>query len=197
MVFNSVAAVLPLIVGLNTAVSSQTLPDSVRQRGMVEQAITNEYPRASVREIAAGSDLIARVLVLQHQSHLTSDQRSIETDYTVQLLGVVRSKRPEIREGGILHVTKPGGEIFVDGKVIPALEPDFPALQDGAEYVAFLKYRPSHEDFEFHYGGQGAFVIRDEFVHQMSRIFGDWNEEHGKVAVGTFIAELAREVKHE
>ncbi len=83
----------------------------------------------------------------------------------------------------------------MDGKVIPALEPDFPALQDGAEYVAFLKYRPSHEDFEFHYGGQGAFVIRDEFVHQMSRIFGDWNEEHGKVAVGTFIAELAREVR--
>lgn len=193
MVANSVT-IVALIVGLNIAESPQTLPDSVRQHGMVELTITNEYPLVSVSEIASSSDVIARVLVLQHQSRLTSDQRSIETDYAVQLLAVVRTKRPEVREGDIIHITKPGGEIVVDGKPIPAVERDFPPLDDGAEYVAFLKYRSKHIDFEFNFGAQGAFAIRDEFVNQVSKIFGEWNKERGRVALGTFIAEVARDL---
>ncbi len=154
----------------------------------------NEYPLASVGEIAAGSDVIARVLILQHQSHLTNDQRSVETDCIVQLLALVKSKRPDVREGGIIHITKPGGEIFVDGKPLPAIERDCPPLEDGAEYVAFLKHRSKHHDFEFNFGAQGAFAIKDDMVSQMSTMFGEWNKEHSKVAVGTFIAEVARDL---
>ncbi len=182
-----------LAVG-SVALRAQTIPEAVRQHGRVEHEIIYEYPPAEVKDIAAKSEVIARVLILKHASRLTPDQQSVDTDYTAQVLEIVHSRRRDIQEGMVIHVQKPGGEILIDGNPVRSQEADFPPLDADTEYVAFLRYSPTSKAYIFHFGAQGAFTVKDGNVSQVSTKFGKWNEKRGQVAVGAFIAEIAQDL---
>ena len=76
-----------------------TLRDSVRQWGDIEGGAQGEPEPIDVPTLVERSALIARVLVVDVDPHLTTDEQSVMTDYTVQILDVEYSAGPGVLAG--------------------------------------------------------------------------------------------------
>lgn len=172
------------------ALDQQTLPELVRQHGDISKQIINDWSPADLPEIATSADVIARVVILDAESQLTSDQRSIETIYKAQVLSAVKSSLANISDGSAITFRKDGGTVSIEGRQITARDADFPPLNVGDEYVVFLWHDPKTRLLHVHYGAQGVFLISKGYVEQLSRAFGKWNQERGHVALAEFLGEV-------
>jgi hypothetical protein len=174
-----------------------TLPEVVRrQRGQVEWYVTREFSPVDLSELVRDCDLIARVVVVgESQSRLSTDERSIESDYTVRIVDRLFS-RQAVQPGEAIVITKPGGAVTVDGYQVRTRERDFPDFQNGEEYVVFLKFDSSAKRYIVPFGAQGAFRNVGGVVEQVSRDTGTWNRERGPVSVLAFLEELAGIIAH-
>jgi hypothetical protein len=112
----------------------------------------------------------------------------VTTDYSVQVVETYAAKK--VLDGQIVVVTKPGGEMVIDGFPVASYERDFPPFAAGEEYVLFLRTDGRDNTFVLPDGGQGAFRNSGGSVEQMSTKFGTWNHEHGRMALPGFADEL-------
>lgn len=177
-----------------TFAEQETIPEIVRrQRGSVRFRTQREFSPVGLVELAKESDRIARVVVQAATSHLSEDQRSIYTDYTLQVLDQFGSRTPPVA-GETTIVRKPGGMVKVDDHEISSLEGDFPPFEIGEEYILFLKFDSDIKRYIVPYGAQGAFRIIAGNVEQVSRDTGTWNSERGAVGVLEFMQELSSTV---
>jgi hypothetical protein len=173
------------------AAGQETLPDVVkREKGRVENHISREFSPVDLPDLVKESDLIARVVVLDDgRSHLSKNQRAIHSDYTVQVIDQLFLRRT-LKPATKIVVTKPGGTMNIEGYQIQSLEADFPAFQAGEEYVLFLKFDATADQYVVPYGAQGAFRNLGGLVEQVSKDTGKWNSERGPVSILTFTQEL-------
>lgn len=187
----SLLAVFPLISFLDAG--QETLAERVRrQQGPIEVLILKQYPPADLPEIMKESDLIARVLVLDNgRSRLSKDERSIYSEFTVQVLDQFFSAR-NLKLTEKLVVTKPGGTMMIEGYPITGREPDFPPFEANEEYVLFLKFDPSTGQYLVPYGAQGAFRNIGGVVEQVAKGSPIWDRDRGRVPIGEFTQELTR-----
>ena len=101
--------------------AQESLRTLVRQHGHVAKAILNEYSPASFGDLVKESDLVARVRVVKHRAALSSDETTVSTTYTAQLLEVVHSRGKEPNTGGNIEIIRPGGTVVVDGYSVEVL----------------------------------------------------------------------------
>src|SRR5215204_6886438 len=123
--------VVALIV-TQVAVGQESLREIGRQHtGPIETLIFREFFPVEIAQMARDSDLIARVRVVDNgESYFTEGERSISSDYKIQLIEQFASPRSLIN-GDTVVVTKPGGTLTVDGREIAVSERDFPPFQLG------------------------------------------------------------------
>ena len=149
------------------------------------KSCTSEIFPTDLKTLVRDAELIARMLVVESKASLVGDR--ILTDYKAQVLAV--TKGAQSLEGTTITIRRPGGKLLLEGGIVTARDPEFPAFEGGEEYVLFLK--PTSEGYyEVRFGGQGAFKIDQGKVAQVSDV-GNWNRERGRVDLGELLKEVA------
>ena len=186
---------LSLLVTMSMAggvIAQETLRDSVRRSGHIEQVVLNEYEPATMTDLVGKADLVVRVLVTGERARLAKGDTTIVTDYDAQVLDTLR-----LRAGNApatLVVTKPGGTAKVEGYLVTATERDFPPFALGEEYILFLAKASESGRFDVLYGGQGAFRLSGGQVMQMARRAA-WQKSVSQgrpVAIERLVSEIRR-----
>jgi hypothetical protein len=132
------------------------------------------------------AELVVRALVVSSRPHLSADGVSIFSDYTMQVLDEILSRKGPIQKQTIV-VSEPGGTLTIDGHKVFAWDPQFPPMEPGDEYILFLR-RNADGEYGVAYGSQGAFRNIGGLVEQVQD--GDWNREHGKMPVSQFRQQI-------
>jgi hypothetical protein len=185
------ALLLTNLLGLpSTAVAQEKLEEVVRRtRGNVSFFVNRQITPADLPDLVAQADLIVRVLVIDGRSGLTSNEREIETNYTVQILEVY-AERPPILAHQRIVVTKPGGTITSLGHSVTMAETDFPEFDTGEEYVLFLRQDRARQVNHVVFGSQGAFRLEGGYADQASKFTGKIKQERGKLPLPAFSQEI-------
>ncbi len=155
--------------------------------------INREFsPGISLSELAANSDLIARVAVRSFTSHLSEDEHSVASEIEADVIEAFFSNEPTI-PGQAVTLTRLGGTIAVDGVTVTVFEPDFPPFSVGDEYILFLVKDPSTGHYLVQYGAQGAFKVSEGVVDQVAA--GTSGLNRGRVPASQFLQELATSIR--
>lgn len=169
------------------ASSQQKLEDRARTSGgNIEVVLHRQVPPTALPDLVAQADSIVRALVLAGRPRLTPDEREIETDYTLQIHEIYDGSR-DVYAGQTITVTKPGGKLTLAGRVVSMREPDFPALEDGREYVLFLRPAGERNVSVVVGASQGAFLIEDGYAEQLN---GEIKGLRGKLPLDAFKEEI-------
>jgi hypothetical protein len=166
----------------------------------IQQTYTTEYPpNLSLEEIANGSDLIARVVVVQTHPRLTKDETAIESDYTLKIIDHLWARTPNTQpvESVVLTTAGASGSLTIEGYEVTGVDHDLPPFDVDAQYILFMKFDAGTGHYILPNGGQGAFRIKGdpgrESAIQMSQKFGSlehstyWN---GAPPLFAFIEDL-------
>ena len=107
-------------------------------------------------------------------SYLTSNEERILTDYSIQEAHVIAGRLPVLRvqipgEVAPLILTVYGGEVTVDGLLIRNIDHNLGVIEDGRQYLLFLKPSRSSEAgrYEIYYGG--VFEVLQDRVRPLLR----------------------------
>jgi hypothetical protein len=184
-----------VLLGLTVGVAAQErIPERVRRGQPAGGAFINDYAHyESLADLAQRGDLIVRGLINEANSHLTKDETSIETDYTVLVLDQLFA-RGTIKHGQTIVVTREGGTVTVEGKKVTVTENAFKPFEIGDEYVFFLHLRP-----DTHYGlvagPQAVFKNVGGEVEQVGYGIESWRGR-SHVPMGLFLQELNDAIGH-
>jgi hypothetical protein len=101
-----------------------------------------------LEKMACSSDLVILGKVLAKTSQLTEDDKSIFTDYQVELEQVFKSRANRmLKQGDVVTITRSGGAVELDGRIIRVYDKTYKALRHGKTYVLFLKFDSSADTF--------------------------------------------------
>jgi hypothetical protein len=172
MLLKSTVCSLMILLGafLPQSVTAQTLREFVRaqaQRGNVGPfdypAPPGHYEPKTIEQLAQEASLVVRGRLVRGRSHLGPGETTVLTDYSIVSPEIVAGSVPLGRAATAGAATRPmtvavrGGEVTVEGAVIRAGDQNFEPIQDGREYLMFL--RPSRApqaaptEYEIYYGG--------------------------------------------
>jgi hypothetical protein len=121
------------------------------------------YDPKTVEDLARESDLVVRAAVSRPDSYLTPDGQRILTDYRIvpghAVTGPSRAVVPPF-------VAVYGGQVTTDGVVIRATDANLEPIEEGAEYLLFLKaLAPDTTRYEIYHGA--IFKLQDERVRPL------------------------------
>lgn len=160
----SVCSLVILIFGFPFLLSTQeatSLREEVRRQGFARRVVISDSfllnsPEALVRE----SDLVIQGRVVSEKTRLSKDERDVWTDYTVEVLGVLKDDSKLVKTGDRLAVTKKGGNFSLDGKPIRVDTPDFPPIPWITPHVFFVaRWDDPGGDGNYHFLGAGLGVV--------------------------------------
>lgn len=90
-------------------------------------------------ELINGADLIVVGEVLDDRARLTEDGAGVFTDYTVELQRVIADASGRVAPGQRLTLTRPGGQLHVEGVAVNFETLDFPPLPWLVAHLLFLR----------------------------------------------------------
>jgi hypothetical protein len=169
---------------------TQTIPEAVREHGDIEKLIVRQYAPVGMRELVTGSSLIVHGLVTGADGELSEDQRRIVTSYRVKVLQILARAEDFLNLDGTLVLQRAVGTIELEGRIATTRELGFPHFLPGEQYVFFLQRDPDGPAWLLPHGPQGAFVVQDGAVRQVSLTPEAWAKRHGTMSVD----QLARDV---
>lgn len=98
---------------------------------------------------------------LDSMSALTNESTTVFSDITVRVVEVLAGRdRGHVTEGAEITVTRPGGEVRIDGTEYSAAHLSFPPLEAGKQYILFLTYVQQSDSFKTK-TPDAAFVITE------------------------------------
>lgn len=80
--------------GLSAEASPQTLLERVREHGDLRLSSAPTFPVIGLDDVVAKSDLVVRAKVISVDSHLSSDGRSVVSDFGLEPVAVLPSGTP-------------------------------------------------------------------------------------------------------
>lgn len=185
------ASVMFLAVSALHGAAQQTLREQARL-GPVERHIMTGYEPVTLAQIASQSETIVVGTVEGGRTFVSPDGKQLFTDYDITVdLALKRTVGRELVRGDALVVRRAGGVTQIDGVSVVAIENDFPQFKPGERYVLFVRSVPSESHYVMVHGPEGAFVVSDGRVRQVSEEFGSWNRERGtRTALASFVDEV-------
>ncbi len=109
-----------------------------------------ETPENYFGELAQASDAVIRGIVIRKASQLTEDDTFIFTDYEVMVAEVLKNNAiTPLSTGAVITITRPGGKVSLDGRIIKVIEHSFAPLPlNDHDVVLFLKATPETGTYE-------------------------------------------------
>ncbi len=101
-------------------------------------------------------------------SQLTEDSKSVFTDYDFEIADIFKnSSKVNLQKGDVITVTRSGGVIKLNGRIIRVYDKSFKFLKIGASYLLFLSYLTDAETFKPS-DGEGTFEISGKKVERFN-----------------------------
>ncbi len=108
------------------------------------------------------SDLIVRGRVVEEKVRLSTDRQTIWTDYTIEVLAVLKPARGGPAVGSRLVAPRQGGNLVVDGKPVSVANELFPPLPWVREHIFMLKAAAQGEGVYEFLDGPRSILRRDD-----------------------------------
>lgn len=123
-----------------------------------------------LKDTACASDAVAIVDVKDKSSQLTENREFIFTDYTAVVQEVFKDNAlAPLRTGNRITVTRPGGKVQINGRVINALDSSFKLLKKEKRHLLFLKYIPGVDVYQSI--RKGSFRLEDNELVSLTEEF--------------------------
>lgn len=120
---------------------------SIPSRGS-EMPSTQLTQSSFLHGATCNSDVIVIGNVLSQESQITNDGYFVFTDYTINIETVLKSKNTgALKPTHNIVVSRPGGKVRVNGKLVVAIDQSSKALKIGNQYLFFMKSISGTEDF--------------------------------------------------
>jgi hypothetical protein len=154
-----------LILGSPVAADAQeTIREQVLTNGVSEELVVVDHPSLSFGELVSTAGAVVHVSVRTSETFLSSDGRSIFTDYRVAVIDVLKeSSGPRIGAGDTITIRRVGGVMNIEGRRVFSNEAGFPRFTTGDNYVLFLKTQTG-QPHEIMAGSQSAFRVQQGTV---------------------------------
>jgi len=125
-------------------------------------------PLERMRRIACGADTILLGSAKRSAAHLFDDDSYVYTSYDFSVKEVFKDVESKLlRNGSVIEVTRPGGQILVDGiKIVAETEAEKPLLAD-SDYVLFLRYASGADGYMLAAGAE-IYVVNGRSYETMS-----------------------------
>ena len=96
---------------------------------------------------ACAADAIVLATVRSFEAALTESKKFIFTDYDVTVDDVLKGDTALLYAGSQIVVTRPGGELVIEGRRLRADDRSFRPLSVGNRYLLFLNFLPVTQSF--------------------------------------------------
>jgi hypothetical protein len=100
-------------------------------------------PGTFLNTLAGSADVVVIGTVKGKTSQLTKNGTFVFTDYDVTVEEVLKGKDASLQPQSSIVVTRPGGRILLQGRVVSAVDRVFHPFSIGGRYLLFLKFLPS------------------------------------------------------
>lgn len=176
---------------VHSQIHSRLVPDSLRQSvfllagrhqasedfsivlgvGIGSNDVDNETSAAFFRRLAADSDLVIRGSAIGGASQVTDDESLVFTDCTVIVKEIHKNNaNAPVREHGVITVSRPGGKVIIDGRIVTGLnEAYLPLPVSGADVLLFLRYVPESGGY-VQTRDTGAFALSGELARPLTEV---------------------------
>jgi hypothetical protein len=102
-----------------------------------------------LREMAGEADAVVIGTVKNKSSQLTEDEDYVFTDYDMTVVEVLKDNAAApVQTNKEIVVTRPGGTILLNGRIVEALDESFQPLRKKNQYLLFLRFIPSTGSYE-------------------------------------------------
>lgn len=122
-----------------------------------------DVPRLSfpdfIKNFMCEADAVVTAVATDRASQLTEQKKFIFTDYTMLVTEVYKGHLDIAPNVGIT-VTRPGGKVSINGRIVTAIDSSYQLLESGKRYLLFLRYIP--ETGAYWSESKGTFLIDDD-----------------------------------
>lgn len=119
-----------------------------------------DAPRISfadfIKRLTCDADAVVVAVVTDRISQLTEQRRFVFSDYTM-VVDQVHKRHLDLAPNAVITVTRPGGKVLINGRVVIAVDSSFQLLESGKQYLLFLRYVP--ETGAYRSERKGSFLI--------------------------------------
>lgn len=123
-----------------------------------------------LKEMACGADAIVIGEVNDKQSQLNENREFLFTDYTMTVQEVFKDNaQAPFATGASMTVSRPGGRVQINGRVVSAIDSSFKLLKKGKHYLLFLKYLPGLDIYQSI--RKGSFLLEDDELTLLTEEF--------------------------
>lgn len=107
--------------------------------------VTGTDPNTNLLSHLAGYSMASDLVIVGKagaaRSHLYADQSFIYSDWEMTVQQIIKNNaKAPVEVGQTITVTRPGGIMHVDGRLVAALCPNFITFGTGHEYLLYLNY---------------------------------------------------------
>lgn len=127
---------------------------------------SDSYSSAGIpKEIVASADAIVVGVVKNKASQLTENGTFIFTDYGVSVEEVLKDNvSARIEPTNEITVTRPGGRILLNGRIVTAVDKSTLPLTVGGRYVLLLKFIPTTGAYQASGSKSGFQISNDKII---------------------------------
>ena len=155
-------------------VQGQTLRDLARAGEPVNISIDCDCGQPpELREVVAKTDVVVRGTVIKAESHLTPDERAIETVYSLRPVQIVAQREPFLYETpGLVSAVRfvhLGGSVTIEGTPVTVTVGWLPRIAVRTEGLFFLKHGDEPDLFVLAASPHGAFEVEGGRITPMGR----------------------------
>jgi hypothetical protein len=119
--------------------------------------------------LACKSDAIVVGSVRGKKAHLSEDESYVYTDYELNVADVLKNNSGSpVESGQGINVTRPGGKIKLDDRIITVTDERFEQLQLGKRYLLFLRFVPAANGY-MAANPDGDFVLENDLFKKISK----------------------------
>ena len=132
----------------------------------------NEKPPSTIdkllQSITCDADVVVVGTVTSKTSQLTEDGSFVFTDYEVQIQETVKNKlSAPIQPSLSITVTRPGGAVNLNGKILTVTDKSFQPLEVGKVYLLFLQKVSSTGAYRT-VNNEGSFELNQNHVRRLT-----------------------------
>jgi hypothetical protein len=172
--------------------TATTIPELLKAAGKSLRHVTGvpSGQPPTVDQLLRNADVVVRAVIGPARSHLTDDQREIQTDYSVSN-PVILFSATRLASSNLLVVLQ-GGSVTINGLTFTSESEALPALKEGAEYLLILRHVGDAYEVSGPY--LGAFEIERGTVRVATRKQGFGREFDGAhaAALESKVAEISQ-----
>lgn len=118
-------------------------------------------PEAFLNNLASKADAVVIGTVTNKSSQLTENGAFVFTDYDLTIEEVLKENGTDsIQSHSSIVMTRPGGRILLEGRIVTARDRAFKPLAIGGRYLLFLKYLPTTGAY-YAVNNKGSFELAD------------------------------------